>query len=508
MENKDFDKFIKSSLERIETPYDATQWQKMEEDLDKEEGYIAHDPIDDIARRNLRNVDSEYRPEYWDQMSQRLDEEYSIVHKIYKYKIIEAGLFLLVLFTLINFLPTYPRLFHFQLRPANHDQQEVPQVAPALLQENREHAAVELPAVPSTQGSASGWEKVTMPVAGKNIDNNKQALAAATVSSAHSATNNSHSVTAEEGLMQPANTNDAIAKSASNTTEEGVAAETDVFTAVEAASTVIALSTANELETASTSVSREIAPVNYLETKAPAISFAVADDYAPKLSMVNPTVTRKAFRMGIVTALDIDHVTIPYSAPYENEVPYEQWSAGYSSGVTAGLTNKSWELEAAALYSNKKYTSNKVIQTGDFYNGYYLDSLRNVELSLVKVPVSIRHNIFKAGRVKLFALVGAALNVAITGNYDRDIVPWGNIAPGGPTSLRSVTIERDGVLEGGKFNENFYASVDAGIGVEYAVSPGLSLYAQGTYQQHLGALGPNKDQINSLSVYVGAKHTL
>ncbi len=124
MKNNDFDKFIKSSLERIETPYDAKSWQQLEEGLDKEEGYAAHDPVDDIARKHLRKIDTEYRPEYWEQMSKRLDEEYSLLRKIYKYKVIEAGLVLLILFTLINFLPTYPRLFHFDLRPAAPAQQQ------------------------------------------------------------------------------------------------------------------------------------------------------------------------------------------------------------------------------------------------------------------------------------------------------------------------------------------------------------------------------------------------
>lgn len=503
MKNNDFDKFIKSSLERIETPYDAKSWQQLEEGLDKEEGYAAHDPVDDIARKHLRKIDTEYRPEYWEQMSKRLDEEYSLLRKIYKYKVIEAGLVLLILFTLINFLPTYPRLFHFDLRPAAPAQQ---QGTPALPQENREHAATEptLPAPLNAPGvqrsnndavvaSQSGANAISTPATATNRPN--AGITGTAIAGKSS----------EEAVLETANVSEEIvALTAANA--EGTNATEDL-TAAKAAGTegISEFPAAKAAGTAGTY--REVLPVDLLELKDPHIAYTHTDVFAPALAIADPTVSRRFFRIGVTTALDIDHVTLPYSVPYENEPPYQQWSNGYSNGITAGLAANTWELEAAVLYSNKRYSSNKVIQAGNFYTGYYLDSLRNVELSLVKIPVSAHHNIFKKGRVKLYALVGAALNIAVTGNYDRDIVPWGNIAPGGPTALKT-SIDRDGILEGGKFSENFYVSADAGIGMEYAVSPGLSLYAQGTYQQHLGDLGPNRDKINSLTLYVGAKHTL
>jgi hypothetical protein len=514
MKNNDFDKFIKSSLERIETPYDAKSWQQLEEGLDKEEGYAAHDPVDDIARKHLRKIDTEYRPEYWEQMSKRLDEEYSLLRKIYKYKVIEAGLVLLILFTLINFLPTYPRLFHFDLRPGTPAQQ---QEKPALPQENREHAAVEqtlstplnAPVVADANNSSVTTSPSKTGLTGKvsrlspgSAEANTgvvdiSATTAKTTGNSEKmmlATKEVVTNTAEEMVEFPA------AKAAGTGTSEEV-----VLTAVDMVGEFSAAKAAGTAGTAGTY--REVLPVDLLELKDPHITYTHTDVFAPALAMADPTVSRRFFRIGVATALDIDHVTLPYSVPYENEPPYQQWSNGYSNGITAGWAANTWELEAAVLYSNKRYSSNKVIQAGNFYTGYYLDSLRNVELSLVKIPVSAHHNIFKKGRVKLYALVGAALNIAVTGNYDRDIVPWGNIAPGGPTALKT-SIDRDGILEGGKFSENFYVSADAGIGMEYAVSPGLSLYAQGTYQQHLGDLGPNRDKINSLTLYVGAKHTL
>jgi hypothetical protein len=531
MKNNDFDKFIKSSLERLETPYDAKSWQQLEEGLDKEEGYAAHDPVDDIARKHLRKIDTEYRPEYWEQMSKRLDEEYSLLRKIYKYKVIEAGLVLLILFTLINFLPTYPRLFHFDLRPAAPAQQ---QGTPALPQENREHAAAEptlpaplnVPVVPDANNSSVSASRSKTGLTGKVSrlsPGSAEANAGVVDISATTAKTTGNSgeimlatteITATHNAKEVdvtavdlVNEFPAAKAAGTGTSEEVVLTAADIV-ATNTAEVVGEFPAAKAAGTAGTTGAyREVLPVDLLELKDPHIAYTHTDVFAPALAMADPTVSRRFFRIGVATALDIDHVTLPYSVPYENEPPYQQWSNGYSNGITAGLAANTWELEAAVLYSNKRYSSNKVIQAGNFYTGYYLDSLRNVELSLVKIPVSAHHNIFKKGRVKLYALVGAALNIAVTGNYDRDIVPWGNIAPGGPTALKT-SIDRDGILEGGKFSENFYVSADAGIGMEYAVSPGLSLYAQGTYQQHLGDLGPNRDKINSLTLYVGAKHTL
>ncbi len=477
MENKDFDTFIQSSVERITPPFSESNWERMEEALDSEEGYSAHDPIDEIARRKIRHLDASPSARHWERMSDMLDNEFSVLRRIYRYKLIETGFVLLVLFTLINFWPAYPKWFRFNLQPAAPNGVQTPGAVA------RDHAATDQD------------KSIIRPADARDLLPNSSAGLAPIARAAGNETSVPGSQPSENiDVLQPS----AMADKPVNDGQPLIAADDNPDPA----------SNATEAPSQDIAGQRNVPAAVFTGPVAWHPVASVSQDIAVnRLKETDPNLPQKVFRLGIISGFDLDHATIPYSSPYENEPPYRQWSTGISNGITAGLSLHSWELTLGAIYSGKNYSSNKVIQGGSFYTGYYLDSLRTVELNLFKAPVSVQREIVKKGRTTLYAMAGAVLHIALTGNYDRDIARWGNISASSSTALRSA-VERDGILEGGKFNENFYVSADAGLGLEYAITPGLSVYAQGHFQHHLGALGPNRDKLNTVSFDIGAKHRL
>jgi hypothetical protein len=145
MEDKftDLDKRIREALENLEAPFQADHWEQFSEQLDQAEanepdaiidGLIVgrmeeldmpldqgawsvfeskleaaeaemESEIDQMAQEKLGPMEVPFNPVHWDQMAQRLDVTYAFRQKLYRYKVLEISLILLLLLTLWNYLP-------------------------------------------------------------------------------------------------------------------------------------------------------------------------------------------------------------------------------------------------------------------------------------------------------------------------------------------------------------------------------------------------------------------
>ena len=119
-------------------------------------------------------------------------------------------------------------------------------------------------------------------------------------------------------------------------------------------------------------------------------------------------------------------------------------------------------------------------------------------------------------------MAGASLNVLANSSYDRQEyeVP---VVKGEPLPSPDSTPSRDrgslianaktynpGIFQGGTFADNRFMTVDAGLGIEWKVSERSRLFINPVYKHMLSTtgIGPNQDNINSLSFRAGIETLL
>ncbi|HFC00413.1 MAG TPA: hypothetical protein ENJ53_06365, partial [Phaeodactylibacter sp.] len=172
MENKDFDQFIKKSLENLDgaayvpmdwslmddklgmdglddlmkeslgdlegQEYAPMNWSLMADKLDAEIGADTHAELDTalstqmediyldaVAYDHLENLKPPYNKEHWKIMEARLDEEYAYRRKVMITKIMEAAIVLLLVWTAINFFPNKKNTVTPQPSPVANSQENV-----------------------------------------------------------------------------------------------------------------------------------------------------------------------------------------------------------------------------------------------------------------------------------------------------------------------------------------------------------------------------------------------
>ncbi len=94
-----FDAALRGRLADVAATPQMGDWSKMAAALDSFDD--TESEFDDVLRRKLENIAGKY-PNHWAMMNERLDREFTLRGKIVRYKVIEAALILLALFTVIN----------------------------------------------------------------------------------------------------------------------------------------------------------------------------------------------------------------------------------------------------------------------------------------------------------------------------------------------------------------------------------------------------------------------
>ena len=104
--NPSFDEIARQKLSQLEADPTPGHWELMEKMIDADEvSEAAETSIDDLAYSKLAYLQPPYQPAHWKKMARRLNEEIFLRRIIYRYKLAEVALFLLILLTLFQFLP-------------------------------------------------------------------------------------------------------------------------------------------------------------------------------------------------------------------------------------------------------------------------------------------------------------------------------------------------------------------------------------------------------------------
>ena len=498
------DRTIKEKLEGIQVPFDADSWQLMEQKLDEEamgiagEGQPVADTkhIDEAVFEKLHRYQAPYQPGHWRRMEILLDEVFAWPRQVLRYKLTELALMFLLFLLLWQYAP-------------DSSSNSLPASSPST----QEGTPAGQPATPGQD-----QEKITPQAAlhgssfdPRNSDLSESPSLTLDINGGNGATSGGQA-TAQSGFQPGSNAFTADSDPAESPLR--------LFLPLAPASQRLPF-----LETPKYPLPNKLAfnlnllaELDLLEIQPGELAYdGLRDIGGPVFTKRR---NRPALRVGMFGSAEYNHITVPSSEEKKLEEELQRYAMGYGGGLSLGLELGRFEIETGAIYAARQYPVGLLYVNGSVGSGLQGQRLEASELNIINVPLHFRYSFLRRGNWRAYALTGVSLQVAFQRNYFITDEPQYDFRPmqappmPAPSAGDEPAIDRIrksglGWFEGGTFEENAYLTGNLGLGLERYINSRWSLFLQPTYQHSLQyfrvGLGPNADQINSLSILFGAK---
>lgn len=225
--------------------------------------------------------------------------------------------------------------------------------------------------------------------------------------------------------------------------------------------------------------------------------------------------------VGMFSSAEYNTILVPASEEKRLTENLNRAALGYGGGLSLDLDFGRFEIGSGAIYAARSYPVGVVYVQGSLLSGLRGDELQTTELNMITLPIRARYDVIERGRWRFYAMGGSALHVAFQSNYYTADAPQYSFRPMVPqftdgSSGQEAQIDRIrrnglGWFEGGSFSDNAYLTANIGLGAERFIGERWSLFAQPFYQHAFyylngqEGIGPNSDQINSLSLFFGTR---
>lgn len=488
------DKVVCEKLENLEVPLEANGWTLMQQMIEAEETaeiLESEATLDNVIYDKISNYQAPYRHHHWQLMAQRLEQEFSLRYKLYKYKVAEAALMMLLLLTIIRFLPL---LETTQPKHSTNEAAPPTEFTPEIRTEKNQQPDTE----PVTY-------EPSIPVAAAPSTPTGSSLKAAK----------------EEASIQPAST------------------ETGSFFYIGSALDLLPAWSLNSISSLSNASLAEVAAekkVFDIVQKAPAHEFAsgllaqksspVASRFAWEVPQVAHQLPGKKrdLRFSIFTNTDVNYVFTPPNklSVFDTLVatdPDTTAASGYGGGVLVSWKKGRWEFQTGGVYSFKRYIPNTPIFLFQTVNYYIREDFHGIQLDILQVPVNLQYHFVDSGKWRVYGLGGISNHFVTSSVYQikyrripaftASMIP----IPSSPDDNRSIRQEKEfpeGLFDGGSLRDNYYLTANLGLGAERFLSSKWSIFLQPNYQHYLMSegIGVNKDKFYTFSIYLGTKFSL
>jgi len=448
MDEKTFDQHLKSVLDKLEPAYDPASWIAFQERMDAalvEEQPAAVEAVDKAVYHTLERLEAPYQAVHWQLLAGRMQLQANRILRLRLAKFVECTLLLLLLWNAPNY---------FEINPT---------------------APSKTPAFPSN-----------VPIAQAGVTNHASGLTTPQTTTL-SSLSPGHSAALSAALNQLF-------------TEPGTPylGAQDYRTAPSIL-TVLADLTALGEKAKPVIAAADLLPLDVLT------AFPV-----PDRNLFMPIVpTKTARRPGpfyLAASANLDQNSVLVHGARRK-------SHGHGGAVVIGYRPGEWGLETGIGYVQKSYTPKREVEiyAGNLVDGYYGSTLTNVQADLISIPVKVSRRVAHFGKTTVHASAGLTANFASQKTFDYgtvyyapDVLPP-NFLPD-PNQSPQLRQTGRGLLEKGKLDDNFYASLDAGIRIEHPIAGRrYTAFVEPAFRQSLTGkgVGPQREPINTFSIQAG-----
>ena len=543
MENKNFDDFIKQSLEHLDGgKYIPMNWSSMNEQLDTDglddamKGSLENlegaafvpmdwnmmeskldaamsdaeiDPqmddiyLDAIAYDHLKDMQPAYNHEHWEMMSARLDEEYAYRRKVFVTKLFEAAIVLLLVWTAFNYFPnkkstTSPLPIASSGTDTNSNQNNTND--PTDL---NEQSLLENEFVASFEKTIPSYNKDNQKKIAEDVVNEIPVIIVES---------NSINENPFASIPTPPISDNKISETPFLNNANSISLLDHKKQKANSLPLEKTLAL-NEDEILKEKLIVQISPLPSLMN-----SFLEMDEFTTNHFSLDQIIRKKKLRthevfFSMYGSSDINFVDSDF---YNNNTRewdvYQRYRSGYGGGFALGFQLKRFLIETGISYNAVSYQQREEARIiGSFARGYVEETWDDAELSMVQVPLNIQYSFLVKSKWRMYSLTGVSINMALQNNFNFQLEDQEN------TASRSISVNESeiaseallykGILEGGGLRENSYLTVNLGFGVERKFTYRWSLFLQPVYRRHflIDGIGPNEDRIHSSSFRFGAK---
>jgi len=485
MEQNQFDEQIKAAMQKIEPPYNADHWQRMEAALDAmdkgattsvedaafdalisgklenlsaevkspdwnrmeaalEKAGVSNKAFDKEVKSKIASIRPAYQPSHWELLAERLRREKAVKESLFKNKIAELTILLLLLLNFYQYIPDYNTIQSLPITPENKLEKIKSKENPEVKTTTQEAITPVAQATPQRE-------------------NKKQQQATTLVIAENT------SLVDNRLFISPTFSPVAIDGISSQPTLQQVVFGIDGKTGL----TITVPEMARHL------------------------------DY---LGLSNSAFVAARFRFGMISHIGgTSAVRSSIVSQILSTYSIAQKGTSYGSGFTFGFKYGVYEIETGLVYAAKSYAPNIDDAYEGIGGGINIKQFKGIELHTLRIPINFRYNykVFGKGKMHLYAQIGASANVILRAQYDivdksqSNNKLFNDIAAS--SRLAKITYNR-GFFGGDSFKENRFFTLNGAIGAEYYFSPKWSFFLEPGFDVYMSQkrIGPTQDQINSL----------
>ncbi len=539
-----FDAALRGRLADVVATPQMGDWSKMAAALDSFDD--TESEFDDVLRRKLENIAGTH-PNHWAMMNERLDHEFTLRGKIVRYKVIEAALILLALFTVINSIDKNTEGSVLELKIKNEELNIAAPANSGLKIKNEALQGMPQSAVDSKAGNeASDNSEVknregntTTPTfktitptatnAVKSFDNSTNWRLRSGIKSPQNGQYNKQDAQNSQQNPQPSLTPagqpivdntlrnqglpSVLTPQNVENTEGGTSPSREVNAASNSAKNaeVATLPTAN----AATQTLAEVVPsIDVLKANSLESNKLNA---VPNIIKAN-TDKKAKWRLSTFGTAALDWVTTSFVDKDRVLNRQEQGVANFGVNALVGYKRGKVEVETGVMFNQKKYSiANVELITGTVVsrNATKIEKPQDLRLSIVSIPLNVNVNLKETRRLNVYAHGGVATNAIVDALDRREIIKPFDLtntnSPAPPASEIETATYSKGLINGGETKENVFFTAQIGAGLEYKLTPKTSLFLQPTASFMLGkerGIGSLHDRIKTYSIQGGAKWRL
>ncbi len=505
-----FDESIRQNMQNTEVPFQPNHWNVMNQrlgELDNEDT-----AFDESVRRNMQNSEAKFQPNHWDLMNQCLEQEFSWKAKVVRYKVIEAALMLLLLFTAYN-LPDS------MLGDTFGNESATEQNPSTILKDLNKPSDIK------SFDRGTEWRN-NMQKQENNQPNSTLDKNGVPIVSIDSKDNLKENNQVQSPLVFKDNNAENSVSNNQNIVDDDFNAPSSKNKAVQSIEVLMPISLKqanpialnfnkgaldfNKINVPANAIA-EVSDLNILRPKALTINALYDDPQLPKMAKRN-----KWWRLGIFGSQSTDYMTSSYVDKGDvKELADLSFNRGI--GVNAIRKKGKFEFGMGIIFNKKSYKTHlpPELISGSVVTGNSTQVVfpEVVNLDIVRIPLSMDYHFKSLGRWNMFVTLGASFNATSKIKIDYYDIPATSTTQQtfGLQSRSASSINAYGksykFLSLDKNEGNFYYSAHAGIGAECRITPLISAYLQPVVEKQFGkyGIGSRSDKINSVSVQAGLK---